>query len=171
MSHSEGGGGLFNQILSRNTFLSKTKQKRLEKAFFDGHRIGVISSWGGAGGQTCDIWSTSGIPLKTWGHNASFQLCGMEGQSHQMFFFVKRSITESFQPGIHQVPSNSTFFTPPESTFEIGSLWTPIVRQIWHLVLEDLWPIITIPSIHSNQHRALKTTSRELWWAMMDLYS
>ena len=66
----------------------------------------------GAGGQTGVIWSTVRVPLKSWGHNASFQICGMSSLSkvtsqqsvtflaneHVKItrFFVKRSVTENF---------------------------------------------------------------------------
>ena len=43
------------------------KKNCLKKGLLGGH-----TEFGGAGGRTVDIWSTSRLPLKTWGHNNSF---------------------------------------------------------------------------------------------------
>ena len=56
-------GGLLSQILSKNMFLSK---KSLKKAFLGGHRFVVTSLWGLLVAKP-DIWSFSGVPMKTLG--------------------------------------------------------------------------------------------------------
>ena len=63
------GKGSIESDLSRNVFLSK---RSLRKGLFGWTPVWGSLTSGGAGGQTGDIWSTVGVPLKSWGHNASF---------------------------------------------------------------------------------------------------
>ena len=76
----------------------------------------TLLSLGGAGGQTIHNRSTFGAPLKTYGHNASNELCGKSvasklrpQQANGLFYqgdteigenlhlFIKRSAPENFQ--------------------------------------------------------------------------
>ena len=91
-------------------------QKEPLKTAFLGWQKWTLLSLGGAGGQTVHNRSTFGAPLKTYGHNASNELCGRsvasklwpqqaDGLFYQgdteigenLHFFIKRSAPENFQ--------------------------------------------------------------------------
>ena len=65
-------------LAGKTDFLQK---KGLKMACFGGHYSGRVTLEG-AGGQTGDLQSTFGAPLKSLGHNASNELCGSIGLKH-----------------------------------------------------------------------------------------
>ena len=102
--------------------------KKNPKTAFPGWQKWTPLSLRGAGGQTVHNRSTLGVPLKTYGHNASNELCGRsvasklwpqqaDGLFYQgdteigenLHFFIKRSAPENFQREIFSggVPTES----------------------------------------------------------------
>ena len=106
-------GNELNNLSARKDFLLKNIKSSHPIL---GWQKWTLLSLGGAGGQTVHNRSTFGVPLKTYGHNASNELCGRsvasklwpqqaDGLFYQgdteigenLHFFIKRSAPENFQ--------------------------------------------------------------------------